>query len=89
MSKLIDVDALWMDIIHSMDYCDDILEIVDRQPTVESERKTGEWIPAFNGEYTGGAYWFYCSICNRIVPDVRNGGWEYCPTCGSYNGGEQ
>lgn len=45
MSRLIDADALWMDIIHAMDYCDDILEIIEQQPTVESERRTGKWIP--------------------------------------------
>ena len=30
--KLIDADALWMEFIHRMDYCDDILEIVDEMP---------------------------------------------------------
>lgn len=39
MSRLIDADALWMDIIHSMDYCDDILEIIERQPTIEPEKQ--------------------------------------------------
>ena len=37
--KLIDADALWMDVIHSMDYCDDILEIIERQPAVEPLNK--------------------------------------------------
>lgn len=31
MSRLIDADALWMDVIHSMDYCDDILEFIERE----------------------------------------------------------
>lgn len=35
--KLIDADALWMDVIRSMDYCDDILEIIERQPTINTE----------------------------------------------------
>ena len=30
--KLIDADALWMEFIHRMDYCDDILEIVEEMP---------------------------------------------------------
>lgn len=47
------------------------------------ERTKGEWIPSFNGRFTGGAYWFECSECNRIVPDVRNGGWNFCPNCGA------
>lgn len=37
MSRLIDADALWMDVIRSVDYCDDILEFIERQPTVEPE----------------------------------------------------
>ena len=44
MSRLIDADALWMDVIHSMDYCDDILEFIERQPTIEPEQKK-EWTP--------------------------------------------
>jgi len=37
--RLIDADALWMDIIHSMDYCDDFLSFIDAAPTVP------QWIP--------------------------------------------
>ena len=54
---------------------------IEEQPTIE-ERKNGAWIPEFNGEFKGGAYWFKCSECGRIVPEVRNGGWDYCPNCG-------
>ena len=39
--RLIDADALWMDVIHSMDYCDDILEMIESQPTIEPEQR---WI---------------------------------------------
>ena len=39
--RLIDADALWMDVIRSVDYCDDILEFIERQPTVEQSH----WIP--------------------------------------------
>ena len=39
--RLIDADALWMDVIRSVDYCDDILEFIERQPTVEQP----DWIP--------------------------------------------
>ncbi len=39
MGRLIDADALWMDVIHSMDYCDDILSFIDAAPTVP------QWIP--------------------------------------------
>ena len=40
--RLIDADALWMDVIRSVDYCDDILEFIERQPTVEQQP---HWIP--------------------------------------------
>lgn len=53
------------------------------------ERKRGTWELMFNGQFKGGAYWFSCSKCNRIVPEVRNGGWNYCPNCGADMRGEQ
>jgi hypothetical protein len=52
-------------------------------PSAQPVRKKGEWIPAFDGKFTGGAYWFSCSKCKRIVPEVRNGGWNFCPQCGA------
>ena len=33
--RLIDADALWMEVIHTMDYCDDVLEIIEHQKTIE------------------------------------------------------
>lgn len=59
------------------------LDRVLEAPTVEPERKKGEWVPEFDGKFTGGAYWFSCSKCKRIVPEVRNGGWNFCPNCGA------
>ena len=35
MPRYIDADALWMDIIHNMDYCEDILEFIEAQPTTD------------------------------------------------------
>ncbi len=67
-----------------MDFC----SWLDTAPTIEPERKKGEWIPAFDGKFTGGAYWFSCSKCNRIVTEVRNGGWNFCPQCGADMRGE-
>ena len=48
-----------------------------------SAERYGRWIPDFGGKFKGGAYWFRCSMCGRIVPNVRNGGWNYCPHCGA------
>ena len=46
--RLIDADGLWMDIIRSMDYCDDILEFIERQPTIttnkEKDMSEEKWI---------------------------------------------
>lgn len=52
-------------------------------PSAQPQRTKERWAPMFNGRFTGGAYWFSCSGCKRIVPDVRNGGWNYCPACGA------
>ena len=59
------------------------VEIAIQALSAQPERKKGKWIPMFNGEFMGGAYWFGCSNCGRIVPDVRNGGWKFCPNCGA------
>lgn len=84
--KLIDEDAVIKAIDKhtnsSLQLDEDITCILEEIPTIE-ERKTGEWIPSFGGKFTGGAYWFSCSKCKRIVPEVRNGGWNYCPNCGA------
>ena len=58
-------------------------------PSAQPERRKAEWIPEFDGKFTGGAYWFSCSKCKRIVPEVRNGGWNFCPNCGADMRGEQ
>lgn len=82
--RLIDADAFWMDVIHSMDYCDDILEIIERQPTIE-ERKIGKWIPL------GIRHGWVCSKCRKenVYAFATDGSSEYilqdyfCPNCGA------
>ena len=85
--RLIDGDELWMDIIHSMDYCDDLLEIIERQPTIEPERKRGEWYKPTGmmpPEYAGA---YRCSECDELA--MRD--WKthkqtltnFCPNCGA------
>lgn len=58
-------------------------EVVKELKKLPSAKMQGKWIPEFNGKFKGGSYWFHCSHCKRIVPDVRNGGWNYCPNCGA------
>lgn len=51
---------------------------VELIPSVNPERKKGRWIKV---------HWkaFRCSECNRINEYFT----DYCPNCGSYNGGDQ
>jgi len=83
MSRCIDADALWMEIIRRMDYCDDILEIIERQPTVQPERKKGKWeiyvISMLDGEGCR------CSECGYEGAPY----WDFCPNCGADMRGEQ
>ena len=96
MSRMIDADALTENIL-ALPNCSNgfsdvydkalIISVIEEMPTIE-ERKKGTWMLAFNGAFKGGMYWFECSECGRIVPDVRNGGWNFCPTCCAYMRGE-
>lgn len=63
MSRLIDADTLWLDIIHAMDYCEDILEIIERQPTAEPK-----WIPCKTALPEKGQY-ILCQ-CRAGIMDV-------------------
>jgi membrane protease subunit (stomatin/prohibitin family) len=63
-------------------------KIIAGLPPAQPERKKGKWICEYDGKFTGGAYWFSCSKCKRIVPEVRNGGWNFCPNCGADMRGE-
>ena len=45
----------------------------------KKEQPEGKWI------YIGGSEW-RCSECGDVIDII---GYDYCPNCGSYNGGEQ
>ena len=78
--RLIDGDALWMEIIHRMDYCDDILEIIESMPTIEPERKKGEWVPAKDG-YEGHVK---CTGCFKTYDWTSQAQYyDFCPNCGA------
>jgi len=68
---------------------EEIREALASVPSAQPEWKKWTWTPAFNGKFTGGAYWFNCSKCGRIVPEVRNGGWNFCPNCGADMRGDE
>ena len=86
MSRYIDADRLYKDITRSIDYCEDILEIVERQPAAEvAEVKHGrwEWKEDLKAEDENG--WviseqgYVCSECGFIGSD----NFRYCPNCGA------
>lgn len=91
--RLIDADAL-KEYIHNQDgrpfigitIGEAFQMMVDEQPTIE-ERKKGKWEEIYdaneNGEpYPCGAACSECGFPTNIETD-------YCPNCGSYNGGEE
>ena len=51
-------------------------------PSVQPQPKTGEWLTNPLADYAGEGY-FICSKCKNDVWDAT----DYCPNCGSYNGG--
>lgn len=69
-------------------------QIIDEQPTIE-ERKKGKWTPK---EERQKQEIFICSECggwayspwigSRKNPKPNRCKYNYCPNCGSYNGGE-
>ena len=76
MSRYIDADALFMDVIHRYDYCDDFIEMIEAMPTADvRENVHGEWIPC------GGS--FRCSECASMpeFKDIRR--LHFCPNCGA------
>lgn len=74
--RLIDADVLWMDVIHAMDYCDDILEIIEKSPTIEPERKKGKWILVTdsNGQHC---------ICDHCGEWKYHQEQKFCGECGA------
>lgn len=62
-----------------------IKQLIDTQPTIQPERKTGRWIPDNTDYYRTK---FICSVCGESeeVPTTGFGYgtmWGYCPNCGA------
>lgn len=87
--RLIDADAFeclsWEDGEHGTTFDDGVIwmcELIDKQPTIEPERRKGRWISAdavFHGVP------FYCSECGENTRDTVMGTprWKFCPMCGA------
>lgn len=73
----------------------DVISLLITQPTIEPERKKGKWTPK---EERQKQEIFICSECggwayspwigSRKNPKPNRCKYNYCPNCGSYNGGE-
>lgn len=57
----------------------EIKEMLETEP----QRMRGRWIDKSEGRIEGA--WPYCSVCD----DMSVERFDFCPNCGSYNGGEQ
>ena len=87
MSRLIDAGALIAE-MHNVILEDGedrrtFYEVIERQPTIEPERKKGKWIGDRLISTNGGTYGVRrCSECEAYYQDVGYG-WNYCPNCGA------
>jgi rubrerythrin len=74
--RLINADALYKDICRAYDECGDILEIIDKQQTIEP-RKKGKWVkqnPMVDTEE--------CSECGYNIQGEELET-PFCPWCGA------
>ena len=60
----------------------EVVNFLKSRPSVQPERKKGKWIDKSGG--IEGA-WNYCSVCGEQAIDL----YDFCPNCGSYNGGDK
>lgn len=89
--RLIDGDAFAEDVdqITEGGYLSphDLISLINARPTIE-ERKTGKWI--IEPHEVNGMYTHRCSECFSVlmIAPTDRPRYNYCPNCGSYNGGD-
>lgn len=69
----------------------DIRDGIKEEPTIEPERKTGEWIGTEYDGYADGNPVYYewkCSKCGCIIEEGGRPTYNYCPQCGANMRGE-
>lgn len=72
-------------------------DMIENAPTIEPQRMRGRWIGCGNSDHwkcsvcgIRAAFWFNEeSSCGEWELDMSEWLSDYCPNCGSYNGGEQ
>jgi len=75
--RYIDADALYMDIIHRFDYCDDFLEMLESAPSAQPEP---QWIPCSERLPDGRlnkSYLVQDKDGRRAVGTYTNWGWMF------------
>lgn len=88
--RMIDADAMKADLLTvdpqyetMIAWC---ITVLDAQPTIEPERKTGRWLP---DNRPGGGFWV-CSCCKfPSEAFAANVLYKFCPHCGAYMGGSE
>lgn len=77
-----DIESFFADEIHIYD---SFVELIDEQPTIEPERKTGKWIERWheNKHVIGD---MACSVCGAQMLLTYP---RFCPYCGAEMRGEQ
>jgi hypothetical protein len=88
--RLINADALYKDICRAYDECGDILEIIDKQPTIEPRK--GHWIKKMKitetTKYSSYDPRWYCSYCNTEYDPAIAKKINFCWNCGADMKGE-
>ena len=85
--RLIDADSMKADLLTVDPQYETMIQwcitVLDAQPTIEPERKTGTWQRKYSrpGVYAD-LYW-HCSICGGKFSDTYANMWKYCPDCGA------
>lgn len=69
---------------------------IEKMPTIEPQRMRGRWIGCGNSDHwkcsvcgTRAAFWFSEETSSEWEWDMSEWLSDFCPNCGSYNGGEQ
>ena len=59
-----------------------VIEMIQDAPTIEPERKKGEWIDrGWSGDGRGNSWHEWeCSECKHITKGAK---WDFCPNCGA------
>ena len=89
--RLIDADSMKADLLTVDPQYETMIQwcitVLDAQPTIEPERKTGKWQRKYSRPGVYADLCWHCSICGGKFSDTYANMWKHCPDCGSYNGG--